>query len=293
IHNRENRGALEILIMKFVALTLALLFAGAQARFLWQADAPPSQLEQVRQALTLYAAQVHETAKKAIEQLEGTEFGQQYKLQLSQSLDSLQSYSKQASETLRPYGDVVSSTVLEATKTFRERLMADLEDLRKQVEPHREEVRKTLQAHLDQYREKLEPIFQEELKKGQERIEELKKKVEPVAEELREKVKANVEEMKTKLTPIVEAVRAKLTERLEELRKVAAPYAEEYRSKLGDAVSEVREKVGPMAQNLREKLEPYKEDLSAKLSALWETLAQSLKQTGGTCFPWRSSALGV
>lgn len=55
-----------------------VLPAGSHARFLWQADEPPSQLEDLRASLMTYVSQVRELAKSTIDQVENTELGKQY-----------------------------------------------------------------------------------------------------------------------------------------------------------------------------------------------------------------------
>ncbi|KAG7483966.1 hypothetical protein MATL_G00043940 [Megalops atlanticus] len=262
-------------IMKFVVLALTvLLAAGSQARYL-QADEAPTQLEHIKAAVMVYLTQVKETAQKALDHLDGTEY-EEYKARLSQSLDSLHSYAQTASQSLTPYGESFTSQFLEATKQMRENVMADVEDLRKQLEPKREELQQVLQKHVEEYREKLEPVLQEYVAKHKQEMDALKEKLQPLVEEMREKVQANVEETKSVLLPMVEVVRTKLTQRLEELKTMIAPYAEEYKEQLTKVVSEVREKVSPHTQDLQGKLEPYAEELRTKLAALWETIYQHL-----------------
>ncbi|XP_030637566.1 apolipoprotein A-Ia [Chanos chanos] len=262
--------------MKFVALALTLLLAvGSQARAL-QADAP-SQLEHYKAAAMVYLSQVKESAQRALDHLDGTEY-EQYKMRLSESLDKLQTYAQTAAHTLTPYGDAFAGQFMEATHHMRERVMADVEDLRTKLEPHRAELQQVLHKHAEEYRQKLEPIFQEYVTKNREEMEALRAKLHPLVEEMRQKVEANLEETKSKMVPMVEAVRAKLTERLEELRTMAAPYAAEYKEQLMKVVGEVREKVGPHAQDLHTHLEPYMEDLKTRFMAIYDTVANALKQ---------------
>ncbi|KAM6969764.1 apolipoprotein A-Ia [Aplochiton taeniatus] len=261
--------------MKFVALALTLLLAvGSQAKAL-QNDAP-SQLEHIKAAALMYLTQVKDTAQKTLDHLEGTEYAE-YKVKLSESLDKLHEYAQTASQTLTPYGEAFTGQFLEATKQVRENVMADVEELRTQLEPKREELHKVLQKHMDEYRAKLEPIFQEYMTKNKQEVETLRAKLQPLMEEMRTKVEANVEETKTKLMPMIEVVRTKMTGRLEELRTMAAPYAEEYKEHLTKAVDEVKNKVGPHATNLQAQLEPYMEDLKTKFMSLYETISQAMK----------------
>lgn len=196
---------------------------------------------------------------------------------LTESLDQLQTYAKSASDSMTPYTDAFSAQLLEATRTLRERVVADVEELRSKMEPHRVELQAVLQKHVEEYRQKLEPVFQEYSAKNRAEIEALRSQLEPLMAEMREKVVANVEETKSKLEPMVEAVRSKLTERLEELRTMAAPYAEEYKEQLVKAAGQLHEQLAPHAENFQAKAGPMFEDLKAKFMSLYETIAAAIK----------------
>uniref|UniRef100_A0AAY5L3Z8 Apolipoprotein A-I n=1 Tax=Esox lucius TaxID=8010 RepID=A0AAY5L3Z8_ESOLU len=279
--------------MKFVSLALSLLLAvGSQARAV-QSDAP-SQLEHIKAAATVYLTRVKETAEKTLEHLDGTQYAEYNtghiavppppllnshsppRLKLSESFDRLHEYTQTASQTLTPYGDAFTAQFLEATKQAREKVMADVEDLRTRLEPKREELRQVLQKHIDEYREKLDPVLQEYISKNQGDMEALRVKLQPLVEEMRAKVQVNVEETKSKLLPIVEVVRTKLTENLEELKNMASPYAAEYKEHLVKAVDDVKKNVSPHTADLQSKLEPYFEDLKSKFMALYETVAKKV-----------------
>ncbi|KAG5284215.1 hypothetical protein AALO_G00024180 [Alosa alosa] len=261
--------------MKFVALALTLLLAvGSQARAL-QADAP-SQLEHYRAATLVYLTQIKETAMATLDHLDGTEY-EQYKQKLTESLDQLQTYAKSASESLTPYTDTFSAQLLEATRALRERVVADVDNLRTQLEPHRVELQAVMQKHVEEYRQKLEPIFQEYSAKNRAEVEALRAQLEPLMVEMRQKVAVNVEETKSKLEPMVEVVRAKLTQRLEELRTMAAPYAEEYKEQLVKVAGNLHEQLTPHAENLQAKAAPVFEDLKTKFMSLYDTVAAALK----------------
>merc|ERR1712235_128469 len=171
-------------IMKFLALALTLLLAvGSQARSL-QADAPPTQLEQVRGALMVYLDQEKDSAQKALGTLDDTEY-KMYKDKLTAGLDGMQAYIKTASETMAPMGEAV-----------RAQVNADVDELRTQLEPKRAELRAVLTKHMDEYRTKLEPLIQEYVAKHRENIDGLRAKMEPIVEEMKGRVAANVEETK-------------------------------------------------------------------------------------------------
>ncbi|KAJ8369043.1 hypothetical protein SKAU_G00090710 [Synaphobranchus kaupii] len=273
-HSHIEHHYTQTSIMKFVALALTILLAaGSQARFL-QADAPaapPTQVEQVRAAVGMYLKQAKETALKTLEHLDDTEY-KDYKLRLSQSLDTMQTYVQSASAALSPYTDAFASQFMEGTKKMREQIKADVEQLKKDLEPKHAELKKVVDEHLEEYRVKLEPLVKEYVEDYKKRMDELKAKMEPVLIELRLKLKDNVEETKTKLAPIVEAITAKLTERLNELKALAAPYVDEYKEQLKLALTEVQDKASQT--DLQSKLTPYAEDMKAKIMAMWESLSK-------------------
>ncbi|KAL2096085.1 hypothetical protein ACEWY4_008233 [Coilia grayii] len=252
--------------MKVVALALTiLLVAGTQARSL-QADAP-SPLQHVRSAALLYLHQVKETAQKALVHLDDTEF-KDHKAKISEALDKMVSYIEAASAQLAPTTDAFATQALELTAGLRATIRADIDELKKTLEPKREELRQVLQKHLDEYREKLEPILTEYQTKHKAEMEALKVKLEPVVQELRTRVEANVEETKSKLVPIIEAIRSKLSERLEEIKTMVAPYVEEYREQLSHTFTELSEQ---MAKN-----DGLSEELKTKLYAVYETLSKAV-----------------
>ncbi|XP_063059656.1 apolipoprotein A-I [Engraulis encrasicolus] len=261
--------------MKFVALALTLLLAvGSQARAL-QADAP-SQLEHYKAATLVYLTQVKESAMRTLDHLDGTEY-EQYKQKLKDTMESLQGYAMTASDSLTPYTDSFSTQLLDATKTLRERVMADVDDLHAKMEPHRAELEAVLQKHVEDYRKSLEPVFMEYAAKNRAEVEALQAKLEPLVEEMRGKVVVNVEETKSKLEPMVEAVRAKLTERLEELRTMAAPYVEEYKEQLVKMVGQVKEQVAPHTESFSEKAAPVVEDIKTRVISLYESLMAAMQ----------------
>ncbi|XP_071753377.1 apolipoprotein A-I [Centroberyx gerrardi] len=263
--------------MKFVALALALLLAvGSQAASL-QADAP-SQLDHIRSAVGLYLGQVKDSATKALDTLDDTEY-KEYKAQLTESLDSLQTQVQSLHAMAVPYTDAFVGQIMESTTAIRTSIMTDLDSLRAEVEPKRAELKDVIEKHIAQYRAKLDPIITEYSTKHRAEMESLKAKLEPMVEELRAMVEANVEETKTALMPIVEAVRAKMTERLEGLKEMATPYVDEYKEHLNKAFAEVKEKAGTLnAEDLQGQVAPHIATLKEKISAIYETISASLNK---------------
>lgn len=259
--------------MKFVALALAvLLAAGCQARFL-QADAP-SQYEHIRAAVVTYLGQVKDTALKAIDHLDDSEF-KDYKARLHQGLESIETTLKSASESLAPVREGIGPQIVEGLSGVRERVSHDLEELRKELEPKREELRRVVLKHLEEYREKLEPVMKEYSEKNRKQVDEFRAKFEPVIKELQEKIKVNVEETKSKLTPIVETLRNKLTKGLEELKATFGPHALEYREQIEGIFTELRHKYE--TGELQQKLKNLGEELRPQLKGVYDTIEKAFR----------------
>ncbi|XP_016117286.1 apolipoprotein A-I-1-like, partial [Sinocyclocheilus grahami] len=177
-------------------LNLRVLCSGCQARF--QQDEPPSQLEHVKSAFQVYADQLKQSAHKALTHLDDTEF-KDYKEFLGQSVDNLHGYFQDGFQTISPF----STQMLDATKDRREKLIKDVEELRKKIEPMRKELRQVLEKHFQEYSDELKPFFEEYSAKQRQHMEEMKTKLEPVVKSLKEKIGTNWEETKSKLVPII------------------------------------------------------------------------------------------
>ncbi|GAA6082263.1 apolipoprotein A-I-2-like [Tachysurus ichikawai] len=260
--------------MKFVALALAvLLAAGCQARFL-QADAP-SQYEHIRAGVVTYLNQFKDTAQKAIDHLDDAEF-KDYKARLNQGLANIETLLNSASESLAPVRAGIGPQIVEGISGVREKIAHDLEELRKELEPKREELRQVVKKHLDEYREKLEPVLKEYSEKNRKQVDEFRAKFEPVIKELQEKIKVNVEETKSKLTPIVETLRNKLTKGLEELKATFGPHAQEYREQIEGIFTELRQKYE--TGELQQKLKHLGEELRPQLNGIYSTIEKAFRE---------------
>ncbi len=121
---------------------------------------------------------------------------------------------------------------MEATAPIREKLSKDMEELHKQLEPKREELRQVLEKHFQEYRDELKPFLEDYLIKQREHMEEVRTKLEPVVKSLKEKIGPNWDETKSKLMPILELVREKLTALLEDLKIQLEPYIQEYKDQM-------------------------------------------------------------
>nr|AIL82447.1 apolipoprotein A-1 [Channa striata] len=273
--------------MKFVALAVALLLAvGCQAASL-QADAP-SQLAHIKAAIDVYANQVKDSFKNALNSLDDTEH-QELKQRLSQRVDEFHAQLKALQGSVSPITDSVVSTLADATADFRASLTKDIETLKADLEPKRAKLREVINEHLQEYRIQLEPIVKKYYDKHTADMEALKVRLEPVVEELRAKVATNVEETKAALMPILEAIRTKVHARLENLKELVSPYVEEYKDQLKQAYSQVRSidsqevnarSIDSQEVNaLREKIAPLVEDIKVKLHEIFEAVAATVTKS--------------
>ncbi|WP_289449418.1 hypothetical protein, partial [Klebsiella pneumoniae] len=137
-------------IMKFVALALALLLAvGSQAASL-QADAP-SQLAHLRAALDVYLTQVKDSANRALDQLDDTEY-KELKASLSQRLETMHTQIKALQGSVSPVTDNIVATISDATADFRTSVMNDIDALKADLEPKRIALRDVINKHIEEYR---------------------------------------------------------------------------------------------------------------------------------------------
>ncbi|KAG1935486.1 apolipoprotein A-Ib [Pimephales promelas] len=256
-------------MMRFVALALTVLLAGCQARFL--ADEAPSQLDHLKTGLQVYADQLKQSAHKALVHLDGTEF-KDYKEFLGQSVDNLHSYFHQIFQIITPVG----SQLLEVAGPAQVRLTKDMEDLRKQLAPKREELRAVLEKHFEDYRDILKPFLDDYMVKQREHMEEVRTKLEPVIQSLTEKIPPNWEETKTKLMPIIEIVREKLTEQLQDVKTHLEPYVQEYKDQMEKRALEFRESV--RSGELRKRMTDLGAEVKPHFEGIFAALQKSLSK---------------
>ncbi|XP_056296563.1 apolipoprotein A-Ib [Pseudoliparis swirei] len=262
--------------MKFVALALALLLAvGSHAASL-QADAP-SQLAHIRAAMDVYLTQVKDSANKALDHLDDTEY-KELKMRLSERIEDMHAKLRTLQGAVSPVTDNVVATIADATSDFRASVISDIDNLKAKLEPKRVALKAVIDRHIEQYRAALEPIITEYSAKHAADMEVLRAKLDPIIEDLRLKVANNVEETKTALMPIVEAVRAKLSERLEQLKMMVSPYVEEYKDQMKMAYDQAQGISADDLTALREKIQPLAEDVKMKLNAIFELVAASINK---------------
>ncbi|XP_041796720.1 LOW QUALITY PROTEIN: apolipoprotein A-Ib [Chelmon rostratus] len=261
-------------IMKFAVLALALLLAvGSQAASL-QADAP-SQLAQIRSAVDVYMTQVKDGAKRALDQLDDTEYSQ-LKAEIVQHLDDVHNQIKSLQSAISPMTDSVIGTLADATSDVRASLVNDVDTMRTDLQEKRAALETVIAKHVEEYRKQIEPFVQEQMTRHRAQMEELKTRLEPFMEELRGKIATNVEETKTALMPIVEAVKAKITERVENVRAMAAPYVQEYQEQARSAYAQAKTMDASKLTDMQAKIAPLAEDIKAKLQSMFEIILSNI-----------------
>ncbi|KAM7413547.1 hypothetical protein PAMA_020764 [Pampus argenteus] len=219
--------------------------------------------------MDVYMDQVKESAKRALEHLDDTEY-RQLKSHLSHRLDEMHFRVKALQAQVSPYTDSAFKTIVDATAGFRAAVEADIEALKADIEPKRIALRDVLERHLEQYKAQLEPIIREQSARHHAEMESLRSKLSPIVDDLRAKVAVNIEETKAAIMPIAEAVRAKVSERLEELKDLARPYVEEYKDQMKQAYDQAKQiKVDDLVA-LRQRVQPLVDDIGQKLHKIAE-----------------------
>ncbi|XP_076000188.1 apolipoprotein A-I-like [Genypterus blacodes] len=268
--------------MKLLALALVLLLAvGSQATPL-QADAP-TQLQQVRSAVGVYVQQVRDSAHRALDQLDDTEYSA-YKAQLKLSLDNVQAQLTGLQTSASPYTDAIFGQIMESTEALRGSLLADVEAVKHELALSN--LREIIERHGGDYSSRLEPVMREYSNMHKAEMESLKAKLEPILADLRAKFSTNVDETKAAVMPIVESVRTKLNERLEELKTMASPYVEEYKDQLKLVYQQARERasllnaeeIQAQVTSLKEQTGPIAADFRAKIASVYELLMASINK---------------
>uniref|UniRef100_A0A672IN71 Apolipoprotein A-Ib n=1 Tax=Salarias fasciatus TaxID=181472 RepID=A0A672IN71_SALFA len=259
--------------MKFVALALALFLAvGSQAASL-QADAP-SQLDHFRAVADVYAEQVREGAKRALEKLEGTQYSE-LKPIISQRIDDFHSQLKAAQQSIAPMTDNFVKTIADATVDVRASVQAEFDTLKAEIEAKRDQLRPILEKHFDEYRVELEPILKEYVDKLQ-----------PVVESLRHQG-GNQSGRDQNCNPAHRGVTSALgsLDRLEGLKAVVGPYVDEYKDQLAAAYSRAQSVDRAQLEQLREKIAPLAADIKVKVQAMFEAIvaASTRAKSPPTC----------
>jgi len=267
----------QTVIMKFVTLALALLLAvGSQAASL-QADAP-TQLAHARAAFDVYVDQLKASAKKVLDELDGTEYSD-LKTTLSQRLDDLHQQLRTLQASVSPVTDSVVSTIADATSGLRSTIVSDFDALAADLEPKRAHLRSVLKKHFDDYYAAISPLLGEYRDRHTAELAALQQKLQPLLDTLPAKVAENVEETKNALIPIADSVSAKLTEHLETLKAAASPYVEEYKEHLKKAYTQAQTISSEDISALTAKLDPLVKDVKTKLSEILEIIVASVNRS--------------
>nr|XP_061797278.1 apolipoprotein A-I-like [Nerophis lumbriciformis] len=262
--------------MKFATLALTLLLAiGSQAASL-QADAPMP-LQHARAVVDLYVTQIKESAKRALNNLDGTEY-EGYKLKIAEGIDELHTKLKAMQAQVSPLTDNVVQTIAEATQDFRNKVEADIAALQTQLEPMKANLNAVINKHIEEYSEVLSPVISEYQAKHTAEMEDLRVKLEPIMENLRTKIATNVEETKSALMPIIEAVRVKVGENTEALKQAVSPYVDEYKDQIMKAKGQIQSMNGDEFTALTEKISPMFGEIKEKFQAICAAIMESFSK---------------
>ncbi|XP_033970367.1 apolipoprotein A-I-like [Trematomus bernacchii] len=256
--------------MKFFALALALVLAVGSHAASMQADAP-SKLQHIRAAMDMYLVQVKDSANKALDQLDGTDYSD-LKVGMSERLEAVFTQIKTVQAAVGPVTDGVLSTICDTTADLRASIMADIDSLKVDLEPKRLALKEVIDRHIADYRTRMQPIIEEYAAKHTVEMESLKAKMEPIVAEMQTKIALNIEETKTAMMPIVDAVRAKLIDRLEQLKNLALPYIDEYKDQISKVYADGQNMNTEKIVELRSKVAPLVEEVKVKLQDIFQTI---------------------
>ncbi|XP_053729745.1 apolipoprotein A-Ib [Synchiropus splendidus] len=256
--------------MKFVTLALALLLAvAAQA-----APADISPLDHARSVVDMGLTNMKESIKRALSQLDNTEFADAGR-KMSQQLDDAHTQLKNFQSRVKPNTDQVFATMSDLTASTRATIQADIEKLKKVLRPQEEHLKAVVDRHIEEYRALLDPIIQEHHQRHVAEMEALKAKLEPVMEELKTKVETNVEETKAALMPIIQTVNNAVSARVSQLHEESKPFINEYREEMEKTMERLRN-MDPAA------LEAVKARLAEKAEVVKGALGQFFHELIGS-----------
>uniref|UniRef100_A0A3P8W6D7 Apolipoprotein A-I n=1 Tax=Cynoglossus semilaevis TaxID=244447 RepID=A0A3P8W6D7_CYNSE len=251
--------------MKCVALAVTLLLAiGCQAATLPEAEIP-SQLQHLRAAADVYLTQIRESTKRALDQLDDTEYSD-LKVTASLYLDEIHNQLKLWQSSVAPVTDSVVSTLAEATAELRESIKNDIDSLKTELEPQRQKLKTLIDEHLEEYRIIMEPIIKDYQDRHAAEMDALKIKLEPAMEQLHAHFESNVEETK------------KLNARIAQLKEVVSPYVEEYNEMLNKAYGQAKSLTVEDMQALKDKVSPLYKEIREKFDHIIEVASATFNK---------------
>ncbi|KAK7883141.1 hypothetical protein WMY93_029315 [Mugilogobius chulae] len=259
-------------IMKFVALALALLAVGCHGAAL-QADAP-SHLEHARGLMRLYL----DSIKTSLENIAGKIDDEAAKNAILTRTNFIHEQILKLQEQVAPFTDSAVSTLDDATRDLRASIQTDIDTLKAELEPMRAELHTVVNNHIEEYKALLQPHLDEYTKKHEADVAAWKEKLKPVMTELQEKIDKNVEETKSKLMPIIEKIRGKITERVMAVKEMVEPYVQDYKDQMKTYYDQASTLKETNFDEVREKLMPHLTAVKDNLSKLAEEVKTMLGQ---------------
>ncbi|XP_041668444.1 apolipoprotein A-I-like [Cheilinus undulatus] len=158
---------------------------------------------------------------------------------------------------------------MEATAEMRESIMAEIDNLKLQLDPHREKAQEVFSSHLEQYQTIVGPIAEEYQRRSEAEMAALKAKLEPIGENLRELVPRNVEETKNALMPILGFLKSRGETWLQTAKEHVGPYIQAYKTEIKNFVRNTKERAGRITDeewtSLREKVTAHGQKIAENL----------------------------
>ncbi|XP_060107796.1 apolipoprotein A-I [Heteronotia binoei] len=262
--------------MKGIGVTLLFLcLAGAQARHFWQQDAPPpSRMEHITQQLQNYLESAKASAREMIAELDASNFGQRFELDLATKVELAAAAAEQVREQISPGYQAVKKLM----QSDYEELEAQLAPIRAKVMPLFDELSTSLQGVGQAYYEKVTPMVQEWRQSARQDLEQLRSKMEPLTAQAGEKVRGLMADFRQRAAPHMEEMRQALRLQVQQVQERAVPRLQELRTILQQHMANMQESLAPVVEGIRQKIVPAVKDLEERFVSLLDTVKKNLEQ---------------
>ncbi|XP_015283537.1 PREDICTED: apolipoprotein A-I [Gekko japonicus] len=256
--------------------TLVLLFlAGTQARHFWQQDEPPqSPVQHLKEQFHAYLESAKASAKEVIAQLDASNFGQRFDLDLGTKVEMVAAVAEQLREQLAPSYQAMRERI----HSDYEELTADLAPIKAKVMPLFDDLNANLQEVGQAYYAKVTPLVEEWRESARQDMDSLRSKMEPISAQLRDKVRVLVADFRQKAAPFMEEARQAMRQKAQQLQERAVPRVQEIRTIVQEQIASLHEAAAPIVETLRHKMGPLLKNVEERLVSLLETLQRNLDQ---------------
>ncbi|KAL8173512.1 UNVERIFIED_CONTAM: hypothetical protein K2H54_003037 [Gekko kuhli] len=262
--------------MRGIGVTLVLLFlAGTQARHFWQQDEPPqSPMEHLRQQIHQYIESAKTSAKEMVAQLDASNFGQRFDLDLGTKVEMVAAVADQLREQLAPS----LQAIRERVNSDYEEMTADLAPIKAKVMPLFDDLNTNLQEVGQTYYAKITPLVEEWRESARQDMDSLRSKMEPLSAQLRDKVRELVADFRQRAAPHMDEMRQTVRQKVQQIQERAVPRVQELRTIIQEQVGSFRDAAAPMVEGLRTRLGPLLKNLEERMASLMETLQRNMDQ---------------